>query len=106
MRDNAIENTLVKFFGNVAQKQPKLLAVLGQQSFFEIEQGRWLFTLPDLHRFLRQQDITIEQVSYAQFRSAVFNSSINHEIGKYNAKIIIANNCGKVDKSKYALVWQ
>ena len=106
MHDHAVENTLIQFFEDVAQQQPELLAALEQQSIFKIEQGRWSFTLPDLHRFLQQQFKEIEQLDYTQFRSAVFDSAINHSVAKYNAKIIIANNCGKVDQSEYALVWQ
>lgn len=102
---SAIEDSLIQFFEDVAQQQPNLLQVLKEQSFFKIEQGRWMFTLPDLYRFLQQQDNMIGQVSYTQFRSAIFDSPINRSIGKYNAKIIIANNCSKVDQSEYALVW-
>ena len=100
----AFENALIDFFVGVAHQEPELIAKLKQKSF-EIEQERWIFTLPDLHRFLQQHNETFKTISYVQFRSIVFGSAINQSIQKYGAEVIIADNQGKVDKSEYALVW-
>lgn len=101
-----IERALVAFFECVAQKDSAQLTTLSQESCFAIEQGRWTFTLPDLYLFLQRQDDVFSTVTYSQFRSAIFNSTINQAVKLHGAEIIIAYNREKVDKSKYALVWQ
>ena len=101
-----IEQALVTFFERVAQKDSAQLATLGQESHFAIEQGRWTFTLPDLYLFLQRQDDVFSIVTYSQFRSAIFNCTINQAVKLHGAEIAIACNREKVDKSEYALIWQ
>lgn len=101
-----IEHALVAFFERVAQKDSAQLTILSQESRFAIEQGRWTFTLPDLYLFLQLQDSVFSKITYPQFRSAVFNSTINQAVKLYGAEIAIACNREKVDRSEYVLIWQ
>lgn len=101
----AIENALVSFFEQVAKKDMARLTALKQEQCFTVDEEHWYFTLPDLHRFLQHHDELFGGVDYKQFRQLIFNSPINQTTKLYDAEIVIADNPGKVDKSRYALVW-
>lgn len=101
-----VEQALVSFFEQVAQKDKVQLKKLEQEHHFSVEQGRWYFTLPNLYFFLQRQDSIFSRIDYKQFRQLIFNSSINQTAKSYGAEITIADNQAKVDKSSYALVWQ
>lgn len=102
----AIEHALVAFFERVAQKDSAQFKTLSQEPHFVMEQGRWTFTLPDLYLFLQRQDDVFSKVTYPQFRSAIFDSTINQAVKLHGAEIIVVCNREKVDKSEYALIWQ
>ena len=101
----AIEQALVSFFEQVAQKDKPRLKKLKQESRFSVNEERWCFTLPDLHFFLQHHGKVFSSIDYKQFRKLIFNNPINQSIKLYNAEITIIDNQGKVDKSGYALVW-
>ena len=101
-----IEQVLISFFEQVAQKNKTLLKKLKQEQSFSVEQGHWCFTLPDLYFFLQHQDDVFSGIDYKQFRQLIFNSPINQTAKLNGAEIIITDNLAKVDKSSYALVWQ
>jgi hypothetical protein len=101
----AIEHALITFFAQVARKDKTLIDKLKQQPCFLVEPGRWCFTLPDLHTFLQQEDDVYRDIDYRLFRRAIFSSPINAAIRPFDAEVIIADNCAKVDHSRYALVW-
>jgi hypothetical protein len=101
----AIERALISFFEQVARKNKECLEKLEQEKRFSLEQGRWCFTLPDLHLFLQQQDDAFSTVDYAQFRQLIFRSPINQAIKLFGAEITIIDNRAKVDQSGYAMVW-
>ena len=101
-----IEQALVSFFQQVAQKDEGQLKRLQQEQRFSMEPGRWCFSLPDLHRFLQHQDEAFSRIDYRQFRQLIFSSPINQTVKSYGAEITIAHNQGKVDRSSYALVWR
>ncbi len=101
----AIERALVSFFEQVAKKDLVRLATLKQEKRFTVDEDRWYFTLPDLHRFLQHRDALFGGIDYRQFRQLIFNSPINQTTKLYGAEIVIADNLGKVDTSRYALVW-
>jgi len=101
-----IEQTLISFFEQVAQKDKTQLKKLKQEQRFSVKQGRWCFTLPDLYIFLQHQDDIFSCIDYKQFRQLIFNSPINQTAKLYGAEITITDNQAKVDKSSYALVWQ
>lgn len=102
----AVEQALISFFGQVAQKDEAQLAMLKQNPSFRVEQGRWCFTLPDLFSYLQHQDGVFSGMEYKQFRQLVFNSPINQTTKLYGAEITITDNRAKVDQSGYALVWR
>lgn len=102
----AIEQALVAFFEQAAQKDGGLLKELKQEQRFCVEQGRWCFTLPDLYYFLQHHDDVFSCINYKQFRQLIFNSPINQIAKSYGAEITIIDNRAKVDQSGYALVWQ
>lgn len=104
MRD--IEQALISFFEQVAQKDKILLKKLKEEQCFSVDQECWSFTLPNLFTFLQHQDDVISSIDYKQFRQFIFNSPINSSVKQYGAEIIITDNKIKVDKSIYALVWQ
>ena len=101
-----IEQDLISFFEQVAQKDEHLLKKLKQEKFFSIKNESWTFTLPDLYIFLQHQGDTFRNVSYIQFRKLIFNSPINRGIKLYGAEITIGNNKTKVDNSMYTLIWR
>ena len=100
-----IEQALVEFFEQVAQKNVTQLEKLKQEQCFNIVQDCWQFTLPDLSAFL-QQHPAFSNLEYKQFRQLIFNSPINQTIKSHGAEIIIKENLNNVDKSTYALIWQ
>ena len=101
----ALQTVLKDFFDLVAQQQPAVLTIVKEYEKFTMQQARWQFTLPDLHQFLKSYNAAFEDISYSQFRSAVFASPINQSIKKYGAEITVTSNQGKVDESVYALIW-
>lgn len=100
-----IQQSLISFFEQVAQKNNVQLDKLKQEQCFSVEQSGWQFTLPDLYSYLQHQDEAIRNIEYKQFRQLIFNSPINQTVKLHGAKIVIAENLNKVDKSIYALVW-
>ncbi|NQV84718.1 MAG: hypothetical protein HQ494_12970 [Rhodospirillales bacterium] len=101
----AIEQALISFFEQVAQKDKALLETLVREPCFSIDLARWCFTLPDLHRFLQQRGDVFSALDYQQFRKLIFNNPINSAVKVHGAEITIADNQTNVDKSTYALVW-
>ena len=101
-----INQALISFFEKVAQKDKAQLKKLKQEQCFSLDQEHWYFTLPDLHVFLQHQEEIFSRIDYKQFRQIVFNCPINKTAKLYGAEITIDDNQNKVDKSRYALVWQ
>lgn len=101
----AIEQALISFFMQAAQKDPVLLEKIKQEQCFRVESGRWCFTLPDLFSFLQHQDDVFSGIDYKQFRQVIFNSPINQTAKSCGAEVTITDNRAKVDESGYALVW-
>ena len=101
----AIEQTLISFFDQVAQKDRGQLNKLKQEQRFTVELGRWCFSLPDLYSYLQHQDNIFNSIDYKQFRQMIFNSPINQTVKLHGAEIVITENLNKVDKSTYAMVW-
>lgn len=100
-----IEQALVSFFEQVAQKDKTQLERLKQEQHFIVEKGRWCFTLPELHVFLQCQDDVFNQLDYKQFLQLIYNSPINRTVKSHGAEVTISDNQAKVDKSNYALIW-
>jgi hypothetical protein len=100
-----IQNELVSFFEQVAQRDERLLKLLKKEKLFSLENKLWDFTLPDLYIFFQQQNDTLNNIDYKQFRKLIFNSPINQVIKQYGAEITIGNNRTKVDNSTYTLIW-
>jgi hypothetical protein len=101
----AIEQALIRFFEQAAQRDSDLLEKLITERSFSVEEGRWGFTLPDLHRFLQCHEAVFGTIDYKDFRRAIFNSPVNQVVRTYGAEVIIADNRGKVDQSSYAMIW-
>lgn len=106
MVEIAFKYALISFFEQVAQKNKTQLEKLKKESCFSISQDHWYFTLPDLHLFLQHQNNALSCIQYNTFRQLIFSNPINQAINSYRAKVIITDNKGKVDKSRYALIWQ
>ena len=102
----SIEEELISFFEQVAQRNATRLKRLQQESRFSVERGRWCFTLPDLYLFLRRQNKVFNRIDYKRFRQLVFSSNINQTTKLHGAEITIIKNRNKVDQSHYALVWK
>lgn len=105
MQMQAIEQALISFFERVAQKEKSQMEQLKQEQCFIVEEGRWCFTLPDLHAFLQRQDDNFSHLDYKQFLQLIYNSPINRTVKTHGAEVTISENREKVDKSGYALVW-
>jgi hypothetical protein len=100
-----VEQALIRFFEQAAQRDSELLEKLTRERSFSMEEDRWSFTLPDLHRFLQCHEAVFAAIDYKDFRRAIFNSPVNQAIRTYGAEVIIVDNQGKVDQSSYAIVW-
>ena len=103
---SAVERALLGFFERVAQKDEAQLSKLRRCPEFRLEPGQWRFTLPDLHRFLRDEDDAFAAVDYKKFRSLILKSPVNRAVKAFGAEIAIAENRGKVDRSRYVLNWR
>lgn len=101
-----LEQALISFFEQVAQKDEIQLNKIRQESRFTLTQEQWCFTLPDFYSFLQRRDVVFRAIEYRQFRRALFNSPVNKTIEPYGAKIIIVDQRAKVDQSGYALIWK
>ncbi len=102
---NDSEYALVSFFQSVALKDEALLATLGANPRFELEQEYWSFTIPDLYFHLRDRGATCAQLEYNHFRKLLFSSPINRMMKTIGAEITICDNRDNVDRSRYALIW-
>lgn len=102
----ALQNSLVSFFEQVARRDKPLLRELAKQQAFALSPDRWLFTLPDLFSFLQKRHKTLTAIGYKAFRRAIYAAPINAAIKNLDAEIVIDQNHGQVDKSVYALRWR
>lgn len=100
-----IEQALVAYFESVARRDVVVWASIEREPAFDLGPAYWRFSLPDLHAFLQSQVPGFGAIDYHGFRKALFGSPINRAIGPYGAMIEIAENLGKVDRSRYAMVW-
>jgi len=94
------------FFERVALRDAEELRRLHADPAFALDPDRWRFTLPDLFAYLQQRDEAFSGTDYLRFRRALFNSSVNRNVRRFGAEIVIADNRSKVDQSTYALVWR
>jgi hypothetical protein len=101
-----IEQILISFFEQVAQRDISLLKKLKQERCFNVDQRHWHFTLPTLYSFLQHQDDVFISIEYKQFRQLIFNSPVNQTVKLHGAEIVITENLNKVDKSTYAMIWR
>ncbi len=99
------EKVLISFFEQVALKNKTLLSKLKLEQCFDVDNERWQFTLPNLHTFLQKEDDAFNCVDYVAFRKILFNCPINQTVKLYGAEINISDNQTKIDKSRYALIW-
>lgn len=102
---HATEKALISFFEQVALKNKTLLTKLEIEQSFDVDNERWQFTLPNLHAFLQIQDQEFSTIDYIAFRNILFNCPINQTVKLHGAEINISDNQAKVDKSRYALIW-
>jgi len=101
-----LQQALISFFEQVAQRNSTQLKKLKQEQCFSVEHNCWRFTLPNLFSFLQHHDDAFISIEYKQFRQLIFSSPINQTIKSHDTEITIAENRDKVDKSVYALVWE
>jgi len=99
------QQAVIAFFEQVAQRDVAHLKMLQQDGRFQVEQGRWCFTLPDLYDFFRRQVDGFDELDYTQFRKLLFNSPVNPAIQPFCAEVTVVDNRGKVDQSTYGLIW-
>jgi hypothetical protein len=100
-----IEDTLTGFFERVARREAAAMERLAAEPRFGLSHEAWQFSLPDLHAHLQRHEPALQGVAYERFRKALFNSPINRAVGGHGAMVTIAENRGKVDETRYALVW-
>lgn len=99
------EARLLRFFEHVARRDPDLLRELARVTDFNLEPRRWSFTLHDLHVFLRQHDAALSDLDYRSFRALLYNSPVNRTVKASGAEIVVDDNRGNTDRSRYALLW-
>lgn len=101
----ALEQILISFFKHAAARDKSLISAIDHEQRFDLTSCRWRFTLPDLYTFLQHREDAVRNASYAQFRRAIYSSTINATIKDLGAGIVIDTNRGHTDKSVYAMVW-
>lgn len=106
VKPRSTELALLSFFERVARKDDAQIEKIAREHRFSLERDRWSFTLPDLHRFLQGQDGDLGRLDYKQFRRLIFASPVNQVLKSCGAEITLADNRGKADLSRYALVWR
>jgi hypothetical protein len=102
---HGMEQVLITFFEQVAQRDRIQLKKLKQEQAFTVEQGRWCFSLSSLYAFLQRQNDGFGDIDYKQFRQLLYSSPVNQAVKVHGAEIVITDNQSNVDKSSYALVW-
>ena len=100
-----IQQALLDFFRLAARKDQTLFAQLRQTRVFTIDKTHWQFTLPDLYHFLYTSNTAFVAIDYKEFRRLLFNSPVNELLKDYDAEIVISENKGKVDESRYSMAW-
>lgn len=100
------ERALLAFFKRVARKNAVQLEKLAREPRFRVDPEHWSFTLPDLHAFLQEQGDVFGRINYKKFRQIIFASPLNRILKSHGAEIVITDNRGKVDRSRYTLVWR
>jgi hypothetical protein len=104
---DAAKAMLIAIFERISRREPALLKKLLQAKGenFSLSDRRWSFTLPALYCFLRKETQEIRCIEYEQFRRLLLTSPLNRHLAVYGARIVIARNERKVDRSIYALEW-
>jgi hypothetical protein len=104
---DAAKAMLIAIFERISRRETALLKKLLQAKGenFSLSDTRWCFTLPALYRFLRKETQEIRCIEYEQFRRLLLTSPLNRRLAVYGARIVIARNERKVDRSIYALEW-
>lgn len=100
-----LQQFLTGFFCDIARRDRQLVEQIRQQPVFQLDDGQWQFTLPDLYQFILQLDRSSINIDYTTFRSALYNSPVNQNLEPLGAKIIIVRNRENVNESTYALAW-
>ncbi len=70
---------------------------------FECAAGDWQFSLPDLHDFLQAQLPVDQRCDYRQFIRQLYASDLNQRLAQLGAEIALADNQGKIHRSRYCL---
>jgi len=98
------EKVAVQLFQKFIAEDKELIQKIGEfGGSFVIGKGCWTFSLPDLFSFLSEQNPSPKQTDYSQFRSAIYQSAINHQLSRFNAVVEIAGSTGKVDHNLYCI---
>ena len=99
------EEALIIFFKQVALRNKALITKIKNEQYFEVDDKKWQFTLPNLYSFLQRHDCAFNSTTYLTFRKILFNSPINQTVKLHDAEICIVDNQNNTDKSIYSLVW-
>ncbi len=86
----------------VLRAEPRLVAQLTAAGF-QCGAGDWQFTLPAVHKFLLRQLPADVAPEYRQFIRQLYASDLNQRLGEQGAEIALADNQGKVHRSRYWL---
>lgn len=96
-----LSNRIVQLFIRFVEGEQTLVAAVRNE--FIVNERQWFFTLPQLHQFSQSIDPQLTPLHYKKFRKLLLNSPINSQLKPFDAKILISENLGKVDKSTYLL---
>jgi hypothetical protein len=96
--------TLLLIFRQYLDSDAELVAAINAfgESFL-INSFGWLFTLPDLFKFSCQQNQSIQELEYKQFRKLLYENPTNQLIGEINGRFEIVEDRGHIDKNLYRL---
>jgi hypothetical protein len=88
------------FFARVLTEDAAVLALIDDcaESLQLLPQGL-VFSLPALHALLDPD----ANLTYAEFRELIYNSTLNQELSAFDAEVILFKSTGKTDTSLYCL---
>lgn len=105
MTEAHIKQKLLSFFEDIASRDNAQMHALHDAFDFILTDNQWLFTLPELYRYLQRRDNSFSRISYTRFRKQLFTCPVNKRIKAYHARIMIADNHYAVDRTTYQMLW-
>ena len=83
----------------LAQDAQTLQRIEDSTEELELQAQGFVFSLPALHRLLDPQ----QSLEFRDFRKLLYASTLNQQLGAFDAEVTLLHTTGKVDTSRYCL---